>query len=466
MNKEKINIKKIIDYLTDKSSLNPPESHDPSSFINPSGVGSLRKTPLEVIYKSPIYGENKKDLPNIKIQTIKGNNTNTENKNNNNNNNNKLTNIQTSNGNNTNTENNEQKNKEMIETMTSYLNTTRDNHQYKYTKNFTKIIKNIFTNKNYLYNSNCQKGFSTIIKKGTKYYKSYGYNITKTFNNTLFRKSPFMWFAFNEEIAKIYGTVVYDFNLKKDVKLINICSSKFIKDFTKKINLIFADYEFIRDLLFFPFGNISPILQKYYLLKGLNRGGGSEYKSENVLDKIVEDQKNLYSYLLFKGKRESLLMTDSILMFVLMKLYPEYDGYIASDNDYSFHTEICLFNPYDKIMKLSQKGGTPNQKNLKKYEVPQPSISPSAPHPEQALLGSTKNISYSIGSQEGLSRMRSRWSMELAKDSMSKINPLQYNIEENLNLILKLKSSIEIFLDNLIKDLLPMCNEILLLNNK
>jgi len=334
------------------------------------------------------------------------------------------------NGNNTNNENSivneENENKRMVENITRYLNTKRNNHQYTYTKNFIKIIRKIFENKDYLYR-NCKKNFSTIITKDTEFYKSYGYSRhSNIFNNNIFRKSPFMWFAFEKEIAKRYGNIIYNFKLTKNIKLINVCSQEFIKDFTKKINIIFSDYEFIRDLLFFPFGNISPLLQKYYMLNYLGRD--NKYTSENLLDKINTENLNLYEFLLLKGKRESRLMTDAILMFILIKLYPEYDGYMAEDRDFSFHPEICLFNPSNKIIKLEsnsnvQFGGNP-ENNLK------------------------------------ISQLKTNTQISLLENN----NPLQYNVEDNIGLILKLQENIGSLFNNLIKNLLPVYNEILLLN--
>lgn len=321
--------------------------------------------------------------------------------------------------------NEESENKKMVESITRYLNTKRNNHQYTYTKNFIKIIRKIFENKDYLY-YNCKKNFSTIITKDTEFYKSYGFHQIKTFNNNIFRKSPFMWFAFEKEIAERYGDIIYTFKLIKDVKLINICSHEFIKDFTKKINIIFSDYEFIRDLLFFPFGNISPLLQKYYMLNYLGRN--LQYTSENVLDKINTENLNLYEFLLLKGKRESRFMTDAILMFILIKLYPEYDGYMAEDRDFRFHPEICLFNPYNKIIKLERNSNVQ-----------------SAGNRENNLKISQSKINTQITLLENN-------------------NPLQYNIEDNIGLILKLQQNIGSLFNNLIKNLLPTYNEILLLN--
>ena len=54
--------------------------------------------------------------------------------------------------------NEESENKKMVESITRYLNTKRNNHQYTYTKNFIKIIRKIFENKDYLY-YNCKKKF-------------------------------------------------------------------------------------------------------------------------------------------------------------------------------------------------------------------------------------------------------------------------------------------------------------------
>ena len=302
--------------------------------------------------------------------------------------------------NNTNTEN---INERINNLITNYININRNNHQYKYVKKFKNTYKNI--QETNMYKKNCKKLFSTNILKDEIFYKSYGFNQYETFNNELFKTSPFMWFAENKKISRYYGRNVYTFKLTKDINLINICSRHFIKDFTHKINFIFADYEFIRDLLFFPFGNISPILQQYYKTNYFDH-----YccESEALLEKIQENNYNIYEYLLYKGVRESRLMTDAILMFVLIKLYPQYDGYIARSGEYDFHSEICIFKPFGKIKKTGSGGGK-----------------------------ESSNITNKIN------------------------NPLQYNIDKNIDSIVQLGESLNNFIDNAIKSKVNMCNELL-----
>ena len=269
-----------------------------------------------------------------------------------------------------------------------------------------------------LHRNKPNRNFSNIISKGEKFYKSFGYNTSSNFNHNIFEKAPFMWFASKKNIADMYknqtNPITYTFHLTKDVNLININSNEFIKDFTKKINTIFAEHEHMRNILFFPFGNIPPLFQNFYQFHLLHEAA---YSSLNIINDIKSHYSihtNIYEKLLKKGKRISRLSLDSILMFVLMKLYPNYDGYISHENDFNFHSEICLFNPFEKIeLTKNQNGGVINSNNQ-------------------------KNINIDIN------------------------NPLLYNIEENLNLILKLKKYLDIFTDNVIKNnVINTYNEIL-----
>jgi hypothetical protein len=291
-----------------------------------------------------------------------------------------------------------------------------NNTQYHHVLSLEKSYERMKSTK--LNHNKTNRTFITIIPKGTKYYKSFGYNPIITFNDTIMKKAPFMWFASEKNTSALYKKsgaappIVYTFNLKKDLKLINMNSDEFIEDFKKKINTIFADNEHIRNILFFPFGYISPILQNYYRLHLLH---DIKYSSEEIFKriktkeyeiKLSQNKKNgIYKELLLRGKRISTMELDAFLMFMLIKLYPNYDGYISTNTDFNFHEEICLFKPYDKI-KYSQiqNGGVIKSKNQ-------------------------TNINNDINN-----------------------NPLLYNIEENLNLIIKLQKIFNNFVDNVIKN--------------
>jgi glycopeptide antibiotics resistance protein len=279
-----------------------------------------------------------------------------------------------------------------------------------YIKQFKSLIKNINNKNKSEYKKICKRQFFTKIPEDTIYYKSFGNYSNNRLDTTKFKNAPFLWFALKAEDAEKYinqntSSPVYIFKVKKELKLINMCSYDFIKDFKKKINTIFVDYEFIRNLLFLPFGYISHLLQKYYLSKYL---GIPRHTSNDILQQIIKKYQSIdiYNYLLLKGNRYSIYMSDTILMFVLMKLYPKYDGYIAIENDYEFHPEICIFNPDKKIEydSVFSRGGGFKLNKLKNI-----------------------NLENSIN------------------------NPLQYKIENNIETMIQLKKFLHTFIDKVIQ---------------
>jgi hypothetical protein len=207
------------------------------------------------------------------------------------------------------------------------------------------------------------------LKKGTILYRG-----VNDLNNMNIKDIP-LWLGLDKYDAKLYGDTVIEYELSRDVKLLNIMDLDFHNNYLNILNLIF---------------------------KGTNYDGVDAKKIEASIPIGLPDYETQYAYLYSKGikleiptnwsleheravrfllnrHRYSTFERDKSFVTILKSIYGNNcDGYISKIkwaskfHDGFFNREVCLFNPTPIL--LIQKGGNKKRKIIKKkgstYDIP------------------------------------------------------------------------------------------------
>lgn len=202
--------------------------------------------------------------------------------------------------------------------------------------------------------------FTIIEKKGKTLYHG-------TDTNTMILQEKPLWLAHTERNAESYGENVFMFKLKKDIKLIDISHSIFHQDFMYKVNDSTSPE--ISNAKFYPLLAIGlPNFKTQIQINGYKPDGfypnnankNPEFNKEMV--DLIEEFVPLFSEkhrLSVQGK----ISTDKIMVDSMMKLYPDFDGYICKNYWPSYHhggflvPETCIFRPGDFVEVVGMKGG-------------------------------------------------------------------------------------------------------------
>ena len=212
--------------------------------------------------------------------------------------------------------------------------------------------------------------FHIIIPKETILYKGIkGNDLVNKLNSSC-------WFAFDENVAESYAITyaessipseLFKFELKQEIKLINILSLKFKIDFWDRCNMLYTKNN-LRD----------PIKSNALIALGIPNIDTQQLLMHNVVD--CDDQTKAWGNLL-GGHRCSSPIGDIELIRAMKDIYKEdYDGYVQIFNvptcfhdGKDFPREICIFsciNRFDNITLIKQfikkplEGGSIINKNL------------------------------------------------------------------------------------------------------
>jgi hypothetical protein len=189
-----------------------------------------------------------------------------------------------------------------------------------------------------------------------------------------------MWFAHDEKNAKKHGERILKFKLKKSIKLIDISNQIFHMDFIAKINNEKSPN--IDTTKFDPLIAIGlPDLRTQINYIGLQKNGlypnnnhydENEKKNLDIIEKFVSLFGNKHRFSSQKNPDTDILLVNS-----LIRLYPDFDGYICSNFWPSYHhggfliPETCLFKPLDCILEDKSGGkkiiGSGRSKKKKTY---------------------------------------------------------------------------------------------------
>jgi hypothetical protein len=201
-----------------------------------------------------------------------------------------------------------------------------------------------------------------------------------TSSNVLNIKNKPLWLAHNEKNAESYGKNVFFCKLKKPVKLLDVSHSLFHQDFMYKVNNFTAPE--ISNAKLFPLLALGlPDFKTQIDVVGHQQLG---MYPPNV-DKNPNFNKQLFELIetfvsLFENKHrlsiQGSISTDKLMMESLMKLYPEYDGYICKNYWPSYHhggflmPETCIFHPNDIVELVGLKGGNNTKTKKSKKQLP------------------------------------------------------------------------------------------------
>lgn len=175
-----------------------------------------------------------------------------------------------------------------------------------------------------------------------------------------------MWFS-DKNYASLYGKYVYKFKTKKKLKLIDINSGIFKMHYINEINNIFDNYK-DRMRYLISLGLPNYFMQEMYLNKPECIYG----------NKMVFDTVSLYLNFNNNNNRFSRsgrnINSDNDFIFMLRKIYNNFDGYISKQNLPShyhcgfIHPEICLFSCKDieliNFINNKQNGGKKNVEKI------------------------------------------------------------------------------------------------------
>ena len=214
-----------------------------------------------------------------------------------------------------------------------------------------------------------------LLDNNTILYKS-------VFNNDLQKKliEP-CWFSLDKQIAKEYASTftlpnkpaeLYSFKLSRDLKFLNLLSLKFKLDFWDQINMLYTN---------------DNCKDKRKALCLIALGLPSLETQELMVRKVPECDNTIKAWgNMIGGHRCTSPDGDRELVVAIMKIYPEYDGYIQPVHIPScyhgqyFAREVCIFSTQNKLNNLtliekiyksnsSQYGGTFIDENVKAREL-------------------------------------------------------------------------------------------------
>jgi hypothetical protein len=208
------------------------------------------------------------------------------------------------------------------------------------------------------------------LKKGTILYR--GIN---NLNNSNIIGNP-LWLSLDKSDALLYGTIIIEYELLKDIKLLNIMDLDFHDNYINILNSIYTGtkYDGVDDRKIeasIPIGLPDYETQYNYLL--LNK-----IKLENATKWILQHEvavkfvKNRHRYSTFER--------DKKFVDTLKLIYGNIcNGYISKlkwpskFHDGFFNRELCLFNPTKELLVQRIKGGS--KKTIKKkkenYDIPE-----------------------------------------------------------------------------------------------
>jgi hypothetical protein len=208
------------------------------------------------------------------------------------------------------------------------------------------------------------------LKKGTILYR--GIN---DLNNINITGIP-LWLSLDKTDAMLYGNIIMEYELLRDINLLNIMNLDFHNNYLNILNLIYTGikYDGVDDRKIeasIPIGLPDYDTQYNYLFsKGVELKNTPNWLLEH--DRAVKFLLNRHRYSIFE--RDKLLVKTLILIYG-----NKCDGYISQIkwpskfHDGFFNKEICLFNPTSDLLKHKPKGG--NKKKIIKnkggaYDIP------------------------------------------------------------------------------------------------
>jgi hypothetical protein len=181
------------------------------------------------------------------------------------------------------------------------------------------------------------------------------------------------WFALDENDAKLYGSLIYEYKLTADIILIDVLDTNFHNDYMAKLNNLFkgnnhTGFDVNKFNACIPLGLPNYTVQRRFL---------------NHIDisknKLTEKQKVCIECM--NGKhRYSEFSRDKYMVSILKYLYNhKYHGYMTDimwpsiyHNGY-FNREICIFEPMKCLMlyKITKNNGGSSMTKSTKRKKPE-----------------------------------------------------------------------------------------------